>query len=357
MPVGIENRQRTAGGNMRTLWILLASIVLVGAGVSLVSAEIDAGHGSIGGYMVGEYYYVAGHHDCDIEGHHGFWFRRIYLTYDNDLANSFTMRLRLEMNSASDFESSELLTPYVKDAYLGYSVAQHHFVFGIMDPPSFSQVEQVWGYRPLEKTPLDLQTWTSSRDFGISVRGGNRFPYHFMFGNGSGNKAETDDGKKLYAGLGHKTERFFLEGMAQFEIAEKAEDYIYQGFMAYKGPWGRVAMQYAHRTLKQEGKSDLPYNILSTFFVITPYERWEFVGRYDRCSGRGYRTAFPGERIDYIPFADNAESNFLLGAATYKIRDFIWLMPNIKYVFYEERDDGETPGDDLYLNLTLYFKY
>ncbi len=342
---------------MKVLGMFATALILIVVITSAGFAEFKPGTGSISGYMVGEYYYVANQHDDDIEGRHGFWLRRIYFTYNNTLADSFNMRLRLEMNSSSDFESSELLTPYVKDAFLSYTVMQHHIVFGIMGPPSFSQVEKTWGYRSLEKTPFDLQLWTDSRDFGISVRGGNRFPYHFMFGNGSSNKAELNTGKKLYAALGHKTEDIFIEGMAQYETAKGAEDYIYQGFGAYQGTWGRVALQYAHRKLKVEGKSDLPYNLLSAFVVITPYERWEFVGRYDKYYGRGYRTEFPGENIGYIPFADNAESNFLIGAATYKIRDFIWLMPNIKYVFYEERDDGETPGDDLYLNLTLYFKY
>jgi hypothetical protein len=125
----------------------------------------------ISGYMVGEYYCVTNHHDQDIQGKHGFWFRRIYLTLDKKISDKFKTRLRFETASASDFVSKSLLIPFVKDAYLSYSFSGQELKAGIMSPPSFAQLEKIWGYRILEKTPLDLQRWTTSRDFGISLRG------------------------------------------------------------------------------------------------------------------------------------------------------------------------------------------
>jgi hypothetical protein len=87
------------------------------------------------------------------------------------------------------------------------------------------------------------------------------------------------------------------------------------------------------------------------------WENGEFIGRYDKYFGNGYRTIFPGDKIAYIPFAENAESNFFIGAANYKIHPNVWLMPNIKFVLYNEKENGERPGSDLYLNLTLFFRY
>ena len=91
---------------MKAAGILTAALMLILVTTGSGLAEFKPGTGSISGYMVGEYYYVAEQHDCEIEGRHGFWFRRIYFTYNNSLADSFNMRLRLEMNSSSDFESS-----------------------------------------------------------------------------------------------------------------------------------------------------------------------------------------------------------------------------------------------------------
>ncbi len=229
---------------------------------------------------------------------------------------------------------------------------------GIFEPPSFTRIEQIWGYRPLEKTPLDLQLWTSTREFGIDLSGGTKFPYQIMLGNGSANKAEINKGKKIYGSLGYKTGGWHVEGMAQYEDrSEGVNDYIIQGIGAYLGEWGRICVQYAHRVLKHQDMDSLRYNVLSVFSIYTLSEKWEFIGRYDKYFGNGYRTMFPGENIAYIPFAENAESNFFIGAANYKIHPNVWLMPNIKYVLYNQIASGDNPDCDLFLNLTLFFRY
>ena len=98
-------------------WTFLITILLVIALVPKSSlAEFKPNSGAIKGYMVNEYFYYADHHDEDLEGRHGLWFRRIYFTYDNKLNDKVKMRLRLEMNSTSDLFSSSSLTPFVKDA-------------------------------------------------------------------------------------------------------------------------------------------------------------------------------------------------------------------------------------------------
>src|SRR4029453_14193884 len=58
------------------------------------------------GLMFGDYYwYYRWHQDqisdtnpTSVEGQNGFWFRRLYLTYDYDYSEKFTTRFRLEMN-------------------------------------------------------------------------------------------------------------------------------------------------------------------------------------------------------------------------------------------------------------------
>ena len=42
----------------------------------------------ISGYMFGDYYYFGDDHDPKSDEQHGFWFRRVYLTYDHNLARS-----------------------------------------------------------------------------------------------------------------------------------------------------------------------------------------------------------------------------------------------------------------------------
>ena len=73
-------------------WTFLITILLVIALFPKSSlAEFKPNSGAIKGYMVNEYFYYADHHDEDLEGRHGLWFRRIYFTYDNKLNDKVKM--------------------------------------------------------------------------------------------------------------------------------------------------------------------------------------------------------------------------------------------------------------------------
>lgn len=346
-------------------WILALAVALSILPVQTALAQFKPGSGSIDGYMINEYYSVLQHNDQEIDGRHGFWFRRIYFTYNNALSDTIKMRFRLETTSPGKLVESSLLTPFVKDAYLSFKIGQSSLIAGIQGPPSFERLESVWGWRPLEKTPLDLQKWTSSRDFGVSLKGGKSFVYHFMFANGSSNKAEIDKGKKIFGSLGYVSGGFFLEGMAQYDhdTNAKANDTIAQLFGSYTGEWGRVGVQYSRRSYKVEGNGALPYNIVSAFGIFSAGKTVELIARYDLSFGDGYKEAFSGSNIDFIPFANNHEFSFLIGAVSWQVVKNVWLMPNIKYTAYKENDllkDEEgysKPRNDVYANMTLYYKF
>lgn len=91
-------------------YIILVAVVLI-----ILPNTVQA-QGSIKGYMVGEYYSVLDHNNKDLKGMNGFWFRRIYFTFNNNLTDNISMRLRFEMNSESF--GSATLGAVVKDAYL-----------------------------------------------------------------------------------------------------------------------------------------------------------------------------------------------------------------------------------------------
>jgi len=148
--------------------------------------------------MIGKYCYVAQNHNDSLVGANGFRFRRIYFTYKNHLDEEIDVKFRFEMASSGDFTSNTKLTPAVKDAFIAFNEDFGKIKIGIQSTPTFAKVKGLWGYRSLEKTPLDLQKWSSSRDFGISFIGKQSiFSYTLMLGNSSSNKSETDKGEKL----------------------------------------------------------------------------------------------------------------------------------------------------------------
>ena len=328
-------------------------------------------------YMFGEYYYVLNHNSGNIdtggiEGRHGFWFRRIYFTVDSQLADNIKARLRFEMNSPGKlpFDSGDKLSAYVKDASLSYKTGGQEVLFGIISTPTFGHnIEDIWGYRQLEKTPLDLMKLAPSRDFGIALKGrldeGEAFNYYFLFANGASNQGETDQGKRVYGSLAFKPAKgFTLEVYGDYEhAAQEKRYYLYQGFGACQGDWGRVGILYARRHFRQkvEDGNNLEnnYDIISAFGVFKAAEHVEFIARYDRMFGNGFESNFEGTGIEYIPFADNpgAPFNLLIAGISWNAAKNVWLIPNIKYVFYGDPEEGEKPSEDVYANFTVFFKF
>ena len=126
----------------------------------------------ISGLVYGDYYYVAASHRDELEDQNGFWIRRLYFTYDHTLSKALSLRVRLEANSKGDFESTGVNTPYVKDAWLKWTFGAHALTFGLAPTPNIDFVDAFQGYRSVEKSPIDLYRWDSSRDLGLLVQGG-----------------------------------------------------------------------------------------------------------------------------------------------------------------------------------------
>jgi hypothetical protein len=324
----------------------------------------------IKGYMFGEYYSVLKHHDANIDGKHGFWFRRIYFTYNGQLTEKIKMRLRLEMNSPGDFTSSSTLTAYVKDAYLSAKLGSHDLMFGIVSTPTFGfNLENHWGYRHLEKTPLDLYKMASSRDFGIGLKGNldkKKMVSYFLFlGNGSSNKGETDSNKKVYGALAFKpVEGLIIEVYGDYEPKPNDRTYFtYQGFAGYGGEWGRIGIQYARRHYSEQvavpgPDIDRDYDVFSGFAVIKAGSSVELVARYDKAFGTGFEQNFNGSGISYVPFADDNPFSLIIGGISWNVAENFWIIPNVKYVFYDEpAAPAIKPDDNVYANLSFFFKF
>ena len=332
---------------------------LMGLAIAMFSGVVHP-QGEIKGYMVGEYYNVVKHNNSDLEGWNGFWFRRIYFTYNNMLSDTVKVRLRYEMASPGDF-SSDFLLGFVKDAYISFKLGQKNLTAGIQSPPSFRNIEDIWGYRSLEKTPLDLYKWTSSRDFGVSLSGGKSLIWEVMLANGSSNKAEADRGKKLLGLVGYRTSGFHFEFNGHYEKRKKVwTEYILHVHATHSGEWGRAGIEYAFMEQIEDIKDDVnkkyKYNIFSAFIIFPALKRIDFIARYDKNWGGGYTDFWKGSKVSYIPFNNYAEPNVFIGAVSWQAHKNVWLIPNIKNVGYSNPREEKSKGA-VYVNLTLWFKY
>ena len=338
--------------------------LLIGLWTVPAMAQVSVGdNGTFGGRVYSDYYWMAQHHNDDIEGQNGFWFRRIYATYEHRWSEAFSSRLRLEMNSSGDFESDPEMTPTVKDAYLRWKKGDHQITAGISSTPTFGLTEDVWGYRSVEKSPQDLYDFGSSRDFGLSFQGAlgqeNDLSYHFFVGNGNSNRPDVNSGKKVMLSLGYKiTDNIVVQGYADYnDTADDptAQDYYTgQFFAGYRGNGFNAGALYSYQHRETGiGGADIELDLVSAFANVTINDTVSGYLRADHLFD-----PYPGGSDNsYIPFAEGVESTFMVAGADILLEEQIHLMPNIEVIAYGENAFGQTPATDVIPRLTLFYEF
>ncbi|SHG58009.1 hypothetical protein SAMN05443144_1363 [Fodinibius roseus] len=336
-------------------------LILCSLAISAVAQVKIGDKGEISGLAYSDYYWITSNHNESLEGNNGFWFRRIYLTYDHEVSQSFSTRLRLEMNGEGDFVTSAKMAPIVKDAWLKWENNRHEILAGISPTPTFSLVKDTWGYRSVEETPLNLQNFGSSRDFGIAGKGtldeDERWNYHGMVGNGhSNNAAEINQGKKIMLALSYQlTERWIVELYGDWnDLSDEQYWTTVQGFLGYRTEDLNVGALYAYQHRNLPGLiGDANLDIASIFARASISQKTGGFLRIDHM----FDPNPAGEDINYIPFSNNAKSTLLIGGIDFTMDTDIHLIPNFEAVFYGETFTGTMPKSDLIPRLTLYYQF
>lgn len=321
----------------------------------------EAGEGKISGQVFGDYYYVIANNAPLFEDQNGFWFRRIYFTYDNALNDDFSSRFRLEMNSPGDFTGSSKLEPFIKDMYLQYTVGKTQVLLGFSSSPIWGQtVENSWGYRHLEKTPLDLHKMGSSRDFGLAVKGKvaeDKVGYHVMIGNGASTGTETNKYKQVQGALVvYPTPGFLIEAFGDYRGGRfETSVSTVQGFAAYTRDAWRAGILFAHQVRSSPG-GDLELDVGSAYVVVKVSGVVSLLVRADRM----FDPNPAGFTISYIPFDPSAKSTLLLGGVDFgDVASGVHVIPNLEVVVYDEIEGspGNTPDTDVIGRVTFYWKF
>lgn len=314
----------------------------------------------ISGLVFGDYYGFAQNHSSTWEDQHGLWLRRAYFTYDHTFSPTVTTRLRLEMNSNGKLQGGSL-TPYVKDAYVRWTVhGRQQMTIGIHPSLTFDFIDGFWGLRHIEKTPVDLYRMDSSRDAGISLAGplneSQAVRYSVQYGNESGSSAETDKFKAVRGTVRYeKNPGLAIEGMVgHFNRAADADRTTAQVFVGYRAPRGRAGFQYSFqkRRAASSTAADTNLDVMSGFVVYDlTRQKSSVFARVDRfadacadCSG-----------IDYLPIdTKGAFTMTLVGLEVY-VNSAFRISPNIELVTYDTPSSGAKPKNDAVARLTFYW--
>ena len=334
--------------NIVRLLLILFTVTL-----TLPAKETKAA--KISGLAFGDYYYMFSNHDSEIKAMNGFWFRRIYFTYDQGLAPNMEMRFRLEMAHPGDFKSRKAAVPFVKDAYLKYTFKKMQFILGISQSPTFAVVEKKWGYRAVEKTAADLYKLASSRETGLAVKGKigrqNPFFYHIMLGNGNAQKGESNKYKKLMMALGSNlTSHLLIEGYVDYEQRSAGERrFSYQGFIAYQQKAITAGLQFMNQVRTRSGLKNRNIAFLSAFVRAGLADNLVAFFRVDKL----FNKLEAGPEISYLPVSDQARATLAIAGIDYALAKNVHLMPNAEVVIY----DQSNVNTDLMGRVTFFYTF
>jgi hypothetical protein len=333
--------------------MLFALLALVFLGTTKLPAAFSA-------LTFGDYYFQLKNNNPAIEKQNGFWLRRLYLTYESDLSDKLKARARLEINSPGSFATTTgVLNAYLKDAYISYQyLPLHKVTLGIQGCLSFENIEKWYGYRHVEKTMWDLYKVRSSRDFGLTFSGAfdaaKKFNYSVQFGNNSGYKNEIDKYKEIGVDFTlNLTPQLIIEvnGDSATLSASKT-DYQYQAFAGYQGDWGRVGVNYGNEVIKETGKDNVNFGVLSVFAVAKFSKKMEALARYDKAFDPQ-----PYGQGDFLLIEKGYKTDLFILGLGWNVHPKLQIMPNIKLLSYKANDLGMKPAANNQFNITFYYQF
>jgi hypothetical protein len=378
----------------------MKKMLIVSAFLILLGSTLAVAQGKFSGYMFGDYYYNVTR-DANIgssniaspagtTAYQAFQLRRIYFTYDNDISDQFTTRLRLEADqgaATSTAAQNDALTGgkigvFVKDAYLKWKniFAGSDVIFGVQPTPAYDVSEAAWGYRSLEKTIMDLRGTVDSRDMGLALKGkitdDGMLNYWLMLGNGAGtSKPESDKYKRYYAHVqikpttnlqatlyvDYKDVADILNSYTKSTVSNSALTTAL--FLGYNEPFSynigvEAFLQSTSNALKDtvakaySSKSTMGFSVFGSVNIIPELA---IVARYDNFNPSTDDKGKDPVAVTAGVANGNLSRNYIIAGLSWKVDKNVSIMPNILYETYETPKGGKALDASTTARLTVYY--
>ena len=137
-------------------------------------------------------------HSSDLSkgGINSFNMKRAYLTFNNDVSESISYKLTYDMGNNN---TGSAHTAFLKIAMVKWKTSLGDMMIGMQGMNMFKTMENTWGHRFIDKTPMDTYKYSASADLGIGLsRSFGPISTTALITNGGGyKKAESDSHKKL----------------------------------------------------------------------------------------------------------------------------------------------------------------
>lgn len=325
----------------------------LGLGLLALAAAATA---QLTGQMYVDFYSAPRHHDKSVEGKAGFWVRRLYVTYTHEMKDGLTGRIRFEAKDPGDFSTVQAMQPFLKDAWIRWKKDGQQVMIGLIPTPAFEEAEERLGYRPIERTPLDLYRFANSRDKGISFRTalGTKANATLMVGDASGTKSSNGQTHAVYARLGMPVS----EGLVADLYGDWSKKGVGQTWSTVKGElfWQKNGskaglMLAAHR---QKGTGPA-YNVtVASLYgeAKGAFAGWTPFARLDLLSN----SVPEGDKVEYMRLSKTGKPTLVILGVRREIFPDIELAPSLTWVKYRSTG-APAPSSDVFLRLTMSAKF
>ena len=366
---------------MKLLLFLFISLVPL----NIILSQKEEPNGKFSGYMFGDYFYnisrdtaISSIPNKALNGAkdlNGFQIRKIYFTYDSDISARFAARFRLEADQEIKLPNGKIGVA-VKDAYLKWKdiFAGSDFYFGLQPTPAFYTIVDFWGYRLIEKAPIDLRGLVPSRDIAVSLKGKidhkGIFNYWFLIGNGKGNSTDIDKYRRLYAHIHiipSKSFKIIVYQDVKFQRALSHVDvnnneaelnnniYTTDLFLGYS--YNEISRTGVEAYLQQTkngysfiNKENMYYKNKNTigfslFEVYNFNQQFSVIGRYDYFDNNAGSESKGDSR------------NYFMFGVSYRPDPDVSITPNILIESYERMPSGQTYNKSVTARITFFYNY
>ena len=284
----------------------------------------------------------------------GFSFDRIYFTYQNTLSDKTSFKFQTDVGRFNFIDKdasnnivigvqSNLFT-YIKKAQLDWKSSIGKITLGMQGMNIFNVIEKTWGFRFIEKSPMDKHKFSSSADMGVGFSGKmSKLSYSILFTNGSGyKKQETDAYKKISTQLVYGQKKLANEDGFNIGISESYEPYnqndtkiVRSLFGGYAGGGLRIGGEFDMHTDSGEDETKQIMAFYASYKVMDNLEGLVYVDIYD-----------PNISID-----NDSETYIILGMNYYPSKGLI-ITPNIRTTSF---DNGSNSNTILKINCQFSF--
>ena len=269
----------------------------------------------------------------------GFGLKRVYFTYVETLSENISYKFQTDI----DYKSSPI-NVYLKNAKLDWKSPIGKLTFGMQGMNIFNVTEKTWGFRFLEKSPMDKHKFSSSADMGAGYSGSfNNLNYSFMYTNGTGYKEnENDKHKKISAQFVYGQKKLSKNNGINIGTSFSIEPYDDDGdtksktLMAFYGGYaGNVLRIGAEFDTYTDDGSDITQQIIAGYANYKLSDKINILGRVDMFDP-WTKSIDDSDTADINEEKDN-QTNIIAGF-NYIPTQGLTITPNVRISIPEEGD-------------------